>query len=232
MTFFFTPEPKPFRLWLGPFVAARGWTADFRVRSKKFGAIVRTTNGERFWSAVETRGLKQMTALVCANWSGGRVLLLPDGHVVKPLQEEDERGRRVLIGRYRGAFALRKTDGSQFDLGTADDYQPGSPWLGPSSIGLECKIQEDGSLHCTWWQHLSHGAFERTMQVCGPDRELFRGFRAARPGMTRGRVLVTISGHVITKNEIESNDWRSVYVGRIDLKNWIHDPSWIGANYA
>jgi hypothetical protein len=232
MSFFFTPAPKPFHLWLGPFVAARGRTADFRVRGEEFGAVFRSQDGERFWPAIETQGLKVMTALVKENWRGGRVLLLPDGHVVKPLQEEEERGLRVLIGRYSGAFALRMQADGQFDLGPGAAHRVGRPWGGPASVGIECVIHGDGSLRCSWWQRHSDSLFEVTRQVCGPDPSLYQGFRAARPGTDGGRVRVTVSGHVITNLKTSAGNWTSLYVGKIAPRNWTHDPSWIGAKHA
>jgi hypothetical protein len=232
MSFFFTPAPRPFHLWLGPFVAARGRTTDFRVRGEEFGAVVRSQEGERFWPAIETRGLKMMTGLVKDNWRGGRVLLLPDGHVVKPLQEEEERGLRVLIGRYSGSFALRMPGEGQFDLSPSATHRVGRPWGGPASVGIECAIHDDGSLHCKWWQRHGGGLFEVNSQVCGPDPALAQGFRAARPGAEGGRVRVTVSGHVITNRETSPKNWTSLYVGRIDPRNWTHDQSWIGAKHA
>ena len=59
------------------------------------------------------RGARDIANLVQGQWGGGRVLLLANGFVVKPLQQDIEVGQRALIGRFQGAVVLLT---GRFDL--------------------------------------------------------------------------------------------------------------------
>src|ERR1700730_17051381 len=105
-SFTFKTESTPFPRWLGPFSPARGTRSGFRFHQGLLGTWVSDDEGMSFWPIVDSQGARDITILVRGEWGGGRVLFLPNGFVVKPLQADDEIGQRALIGRWRGAIVL------------------------------------------------------------------------------------------------------------------------------
>ena len=134
--FTFKPEPEPFPQWMGPFSPARGTRSGFRFRQARLGTWVTNESGSSFWTVVDNRGARNIATIVKAKWGGGRVLLLPNGFVVKPLQADEEVGQRVLIGRFKGEIVLEGPDHSTFDLSNPGTLRPGDPWPGPATTGL------------------------------------------------------------------------------------------------
>jgi len=228
MTFTFTAERRPFPRWLGPFSPARGKYSGFRFHWNRFGTWVVENGGDRgFWPLLDSDGAQAIASLVLAEWGGGRVLLLPNGLAIKPLQGDLEVGRRVVIGRFHGSVIVDRHDGMPFDLCNPGVLRPGDPWPGPRTTGLECVIQSDGSLVCTWYHPSSLGRDEVSYQLRGPDALLAQTFRKARPGDTGGRVRVTANGLVITNYQRWNGDWMSTYLGKTDLGDWNDWSSWI-----
>lgn len=217
----FTPEPYPFPYWLGPYSPARGTSTGFRINNGQLGAWVSSGEDQTFWSVQDTDGTQQLTSLVKKHWQGGRVMFLPGGFVVKPLQNEDDRGLRIVVGRYEGGLTLSGF-GTGIDLSQTTEFLPGSEWSGPGSIGLECTIQTDGSLITRWYQPSDFGHDEYREPISAANRYLISGFRRARPGDSAGRVRVTVGGHIIT-NKQAGDGWKPYYVGRVDafqFSNW------------
>lgn len=222
-SFTFKSELEPFPRWMGPFSPARGKRSGFRFDRGRLGTWVNDDFGTGFWPVVDSPGVREITALVTAKWGGGRLLFLPNGFVVKPLQDDLEVGLRVLIGRFDGAIVLERPGQSRFDLSNPGALDPGDPWPGPKTTGLECAIQSDGRLVCTWYHPSALGQDIVSEHLQGPDRSLEDGFRAARPGEAGGRIRITANGHIITNREEGFRNWRSLYVGWIDprsLKRW------------
>jgi hypothetical protein len=164
---------------------------------------------------------------VSEEWGGGRVLLLPNGFVLKPLQTDYEVGKRALIGRFHGAIVLERPDKSTFDLSKPGTIRPGDRWTGPTTTGLECAMQSDGSLACSWYHPTNMGRDVVTESLSEPDRSLVGGFRTARPGDGGGRVRVTANGHVITNRQEKNGTWVSIYVGWTDPRAWKNWDKWI-----
>lgn len=178
----------------------------------------------------DCREARLLANLVRREWGGGRVLLLPTGLVAKPLQGDHEVGRRVVIGRFRGSIVLHRPDGSAFDLNRPGHLQPGDPWTGPKTTGLECAIQSDGSLVCEWYHPTPLGRETIAEQLHGIDRNLASGFGRARPGDVGGHVRVTANGHAITNRQTRTGKWMAFYIGRIDPASWANWNRWIGRN--
>src|SRR5688572_111880 len=107
----FRPESAAFPRWMGPFSPARGSYSGFRVRDGRLGTWVADDDERAFWPVVVGPGARMLVQLVWEQWGGGRVLLLPNGFVVKPLQRDDHVGKRVLIGRVSGPIVLVRPDG-------------------------------------------------------------------------------------------------------------------------
>lgn len=226
-SFTFEPEPRPFPRWLGPFSPARGTRSGFRFAYGRLGTWVELPQHREFWVLVDSPGVRGLEALVLNEWRGGRVLLLPNGFVVKPLQGDHEVGRRALIGRFRGPVVLERPDGSLFDLADPGQLDAGDNWAGPKTTGLECTTQADGSLEATWYHPSEFGREVVQEQLFGPTADIATGFRKARPGVLGGRVRVTANGQVITNREEPNGTWQARYVGRVGLPQWSRRSEWI-----
>lgn len=223
--FTFEPLNQPFPRWMGPFSPARGNHCGFRVRNGQLGVWVEDNTGQTFWTLLKSG---QFVEFVQRHWGGGRILMLPNGFVVKPLQHDYDAGIRALIGRWRGDIVIKKPNGQYFDLANPYGIGPGHPWPGPKTTGLECVIHQNGSLECHWSHPSPLGADIVTCDLSGPDPVLAAGFRKARPGDTGGRVRITACGHVITNRQERNGSWGSYYVGWIDPKSWTNWEQWIG----
>lgn len=180
-----------------------------------------------FWCVVEGNGSNHLVTLVKAHWGGGRVLMLPNGLVVKPLQDDEEVGQRVVIGRFDGSIMLERSGAPPFDMSQPGVLRPGDAWPGPTTTGLECVLKEDGSLVCTWQHPTILGRDEVVQILRGPDRSLAKGFRTARIGDITGRIRITANGHIVTNRLEPYGNWVSVYVGLIDPKSWPIWNNWI-----
>ena len=226
-SFMFEPEDRPFPQWSGPFSPARGKHSGFRFHQGRLGTWVEGQFGSDFWPVIDGQGERGLADVVRSEWGGGRVLFLPNGFVVKPLPGSEEAGRRLLIGRFSGTIVLERPNGSQFDLAQPGRLQPGDPWPGPTTTGLECTIDSGGSLTCQWYEPTAWGRDETSEQLSGSDRTLAAGFRKARPHETNGRVRVTAHGHVITNRQEWGTGWTSYYVGSTDPSSWSDWQEWI-----
>ena len=226
--FVFNPEQRPFRLWKGPFSPARGKRSGFRFHQGRLGTWVQNRSEITFWPIVDGQGVRRLSTLVRDKWGGGRVLLLPNGFVIKPLQDYNEVGERVLIGRFYGAIVLERHGQSTFDMRDPGAIRSGDPWLGPATTGLECAIKSDGSLVCYWYHPAPFGREKISEKLRGFDSSLARGFRKARPRDFSGRVRVTANGHVITNRQERDGTWLPVYVRWVDPELWPDWTNWIG----
>jgi hypothetical protein len=219
----FQELPSPYPKWLGPYSPSRGRKAGFRVRGRRLGVWVGNECGASFWEASPSEGVQRLSSMVTETWGGGRVLLLASGVVVKPLPTESDIGRRVVVGYYSGAVRLQRADGGTFDFSEPGQLKAGDPWPGPSSTGLECILDVDGTLSCEW-RHLSSYGWDierRELRRCDPV--LAHAFRAARPFDRAGRVRLTENGCVITKARDRNGDWECRFVAKIDppaLSEW------------
>jgi hypothetical protein len=223
--FEFKPLLHPFPRWMGPFSPSRGKKSGFRVQQETIRAWVDEGTS---WQVYECLGVRSIVRIVKFYWKGGRILFLPNGFVVKPLQEDDEVGQRVLIGRFRGSILLKRPEGSDFDLSSPGNLKPGDPWPGPKTTGLECIIDGTGALSCSWYHPTRLGREDVFEKLRGPDHMLAAGFRRARPVDSGGRVRITANGHIITNRQERDGSWVAYYVGPIDSAEWKTDwQKWI-----
>ncbi len=225
MSLKFTAVSKPFPRWWGPFSPARGTRSGFRFHDRRLGTWVDDDEGLSFWFIAPSAGVAVLEKLVLDHFRGGRVLFLPNGSVVKPLQQDIERGRRVYLGEFTGDVVLEKSEGGTFSFASPGALRPGDVWSGPSTTGLECVIKNSGALECKWYHPTEHGRDTETKQLTPPSATLAQGFRAARPGESAGRVRVTARGHVITNRQVRGV-WQCLYVGRIDSAKWPDLDEW------
>lgn len=228
-SFEFEPATKPFPRWWGPFSPARGVRTGFRIHRGELGVWVSRMDCQEFWSVIDSNGGRNITRTVRAQWGGGRVLLLPNGFVMKPLQQDYEIGQRVFIGQFRGSIVLKSPDGTRFDMGNPGSLRPGQIWPGPTTTGLECVILSSGALKCTWYHPTDVGRDEVHQILRGPDRGLSDGYWNAQHGRKRsGRVRITANGHVITHRKEGNEIWIPMYVGSISSQDWGDWTNWIG----
>lgn len=168
--------------------------------------------------------------LVRQHWGSGRVLLLPDGYVVKPDPDPSKPCTRYLIGRLQGWLVIEKPDGTRCDLSQPKPLHPGEPWPGPPTTGIECKIDLRGGLVSEWDLEAPGGRLVQTHRMWEPDPVLAAGLRAARPGMPNARVRVEIGGAVVTMREAEEkgdSQWAPCFIGRIDVEQWPFEADWV-----
>lgn len=224
--FCFEPLTPPFKAWLGPFSPARGTSTGFRVHRGELGVWHREDDTSEFWTVVQSPGVRSLQQLVTSNFHGGRILLLPNGHVIKPLNDDwMARGHRVLIGHWSGAITIKSGHGSLDFLDPR--HEAGAQWPGPSSIGLECVMGADGSIHSDWWRQTDFGAERTSCQISAPNPTLASAFRKVRLVDSSGRVHVAPHGLVLT-NVQRRGVWTPYLVGWIDPDEWPHRDEWIG----
>lgn len=226
MSFVFRPVARPFKRWMGPFSPARGRYSGFRFHAGRLGTWVDDGEVRGFWSIADGPGVRAVQNLVTDEWGGGRVLFLPNGYLVKPLQGDLERGRRVFIGHFSGSVVLERPDGSPFDM-SAPGTAAGHRWPGPKTTGLECHVDAAGIPVCTWYHPAEYGRNELERPLTRPVPGLASGFRSCRAGDTGGRVRVTANGHVITNRQNPDGSWTALYVGWIDPASWGDWSHWI-----
>lgn len=227
MSFSFEPFLRPYARWMGPFSPARGTLSGFRFHHGRLGTWVQDTAGREFWSIPDGSGVRALQRLVLDEWGGGRVLFLPNGLVIKPLPGEEERGQRQVLGRFKGPILLEMPNQDLFDLAAPWESEPGSRWHGPRTIGLECVMHSDGSLHCKWYHPAKYGRDEEEHVLLGSSTVRASGFRACRPGQSSGRVRVTANGHIMTNRQKDDGTWVSLYVGWINPEAWGDWDHWI-----
>jgi len=219
-------EKKPFRRWMGPYSPARGLQHGLRFHRGDLGVWHGSATDKTFWPVEESGAISRLTRLVMQTWGGGRLLFLPNGYIIKPLPGgDDERGKRVIVGRFSGPVVLSPDEGDDLDFTAPPAPRAGARWDAPNTVGLECVLESDGSIRCDWYHPDNYGRLETTCQLCGPSASRARSFQAARPGETSGRVHVTPNGHVTTNCQIRSGVWEARYVCFIDptkLGDWSH----------
>jgi hypothetical protein len=226
VSFLFQPAKRPFKRWMGPFSPARGTYSGFRFHDGRLGTWVEDDDIRGFWSIADGTGVRALQKLVIDEWGGGRVLFLPNGYLVKPLQKDNERGQRAFIGRFEGRVVLERPDGARFDL-SAPGTKAGRRWPGPQTTGLECYVGGEGVPTCTWYHPTEYGRDELEHPLAPRIPGLAAGFRACRPADTSGRIRITANGHVITNRQDGDGSWTTLYVGWINPASWDDWSQWI-----
>lgn len=228
MSFNFIPSPHPFPRWWGPFSPSRGVHSGFRFSGGRLGTFVNSPEGREFWTVQSGPGVQALEQLSLRRYGGGRVLLLANGYVIKPLQKDGEVGQRVVIGRSDGPVVLETPDGDEFDLSDPGELSAGDVWEGPTTTGLEAVLNADGSIECFWYHPDELGRVTEREKLFPANRALAEAFRTARDGGTVGRVRITANGHLVTNVEVGWKQWECRYVGQVPVEKWPHLEEWIG----
>jgi len=210
---------RRFKRWKGPWKARRGKTSGSTVVGGRFRAYLQDPDVAEYWVAVQTPGIQKIQRTVVNYWTGGKVLISPGGWAIKPLASDPS--TRYVLGKVEVPLKYKTSTGETFDMGN-HGVKPGAPWPGPYA-GTECVLHSDGSL----MSEVNEDDVNYDVDVYPPSPELARAFNVARPTTSAGRVLVTEGGLVLTKREDAWGDWRSCYVGTLDLNRWVMEDSWI-----
>jgi hypothetical protein len=215
----------PFQRWVGPYSPRRG-KSGLSLRLDGISSIepAMSGSGEIGWKLQESSSLERAILAWRRSFGGGRLLFMPTGEILKPLSEEDERNKRVLVGRFSGSprFVADDSGRSICDLASPDVLRRADAWTGPHAIGLECILKVDGSLHCEWYGPAEEGHIIQRTCILGPSRNRFIGFRMVRPRDSGGRVHLTACGHLYTKwltgtPQDRVREWRCAYLGKVDV---------------
>lgn len=227
MIFDFTPLPHPFPRWWGPFSPSRGVHSGFRFLAGRLGTYVNTPHGRDFWTVRTNSAVEALEQLAVRRYGGGRVLLLANGLVIKPLQNDAEVGQRVVIGKFKGPIVLERPGGSTFDMDSIGGLTAGAMWDGPTTTGLEAVLNANGSVECFWYHPDELGRVTESEILFPANADLANAFQRARGGDTVGRVRITANGHLITNRQVGWRQWKCLYVGRIPVEQWPHLEDWI-----
>ena len=217
-------EDAPFPDWMGPYSPARGMQHGLRFHGGELGVWSNTPTGKEFWTVQRNGSVDRLVRSVMQTWGGGRLLFLPNGYIIKPLPGADERGKRVFVGSFEGSVVLVDSDGMEFDLSSPSNQKPGGIWNGPTTLGLECAFEADGSLRCDWNHPDEYGGTEVSHHIVGGNAGRVRSFRVARPGESTGRVHISANGMVTTNCKVGSG-WQTRFVCYVDpdsLDDWSH----------
>ena len=219
----FKPSSPPFDYWFGPYSVRKGksgYTIRGSIGNGGLYTQVQDDNWQETWKVLST-GVHELVELVQKEFNGGGgISILPNGFVIKPLQDEHDVGWRQIIGRIYGTVVLGRGDASLFGFDSLSELEPGDAWEGPKTTGLVCTIRNNGSLDCKWLRKTQFGEEKVSEKLRVSDPELRAGFRKARPNDSGGRVRVQASGHVITNREVGYRKWSTFYVGHIDPNTW------------
>ena len=208
---------KPFPRWWGPYSPRRGRMGlSLRGGQITVREPAADGSGEVEWVLESNSSVERFIQAVSAEFGGGRLLFLASGQIIKPCNTEDDVCVRMLVGAFTGSLVFTGPDGETFDLSDPGCDSAGEDWTGPSTIGLECVLKEDGRLNCEWKHPEGLGS---NACVYGPNPALANAFRKARPGDVSGRVHLMPHGHVVTKWQAGYGRWKCSYVATLNPKD-------------
>lgn len=95
------PYPAPHPKWHGPYSVVPGRSSGLRVRRGAIEAQLWRNGYAETWVIDDSQGNRSLIATVQATYGGGRLLLLPNGAVIKPVASSSE-GERRLLGHWWG----------------------------------------------------------------------------------------------------------------------------------
>lgn len=208
--FQFTPYPAPYPHWHGPYAVVLGQSNGMRVRRGAIEAHLLRDGYRETWVIDESPGARSLVAVVQAAYGGGRLLLLPNGAVIKPVPGCSD-GERRLLGHWWGTLTLVSPLGQRICTteanmlvqppnGSPRSLRPGDPWPAPSTTGLRCRIDASGALFAKTWQASRWGRSEVEYPVTAPDRLLSLCYRMAGGHGSGGSVRLLEGGHVVMPN--------------------------------
>jgi len=207
VVFEFTPNPNPHPLWHGPYSPVPGRSNGLRVRRGTAEALMRRGGYSETWAIEDSPGARALVESVYIAYGGGRLLLLPNGAVIKPTPWSNE-GERRLVGSWSGRFTLVSPSGLR--LCTSDPkimvkpvgtprrlIRSGDDWPGPSSQGLRCRIDPSGALFARTWHASRWGRTEVDFPIAPGDVMRALSYRLAGGHTSGGSVRLLEGGHLV-----------------------------------
>ena len=205
--FQFTPLGFPYPLWHGPYAVVPGRSNGMRVRRGAIEAQLWRNGYCETWVIDDSPGARSLVALVQASYGGGRLLLLPNGAVIKPVPRSSE-GERRLLGHWWGSLTLVSPFGQRICTTEANvlaharsdsprSIRPGDPWPGPATTGLRCRLDPSGSLFARTWQASQWGRTEVEYPIAAANSLLSMCYRLAGGHGSGGSVRLLEGGHVV-----------------------------------
>lgn len=218
------PYPAPHPKWHGPYSVVPGRSNGLRVRRGAIEAQLWRNGYAETWVIDDSLGNRSLIATVQATYGGGRLLLLPNGAVIKPVASSSE-GERRLLGHWWGTLTLVSPLGQRICTteanllvhprgGTPRSLRPGDPWPGPSTTGLRCRIDPSGALYAKTWHASRWGRTEVDASVSGTSRLLFTSYLLAGGHRSGGSVRLLEGGHVVMPSH-DAGGGLARYVGYV-----------------
>ena len=218
------PYPAPHPKWHGPYSVVPGRSSGLRVRRGAIEAQLWRNGYAETWVIDDSKGNRSLIATVQATYGGGRLLLLPNGAVIKPVASSSE-GERRLLGHWWGTLTLVSPLGQRICTteanllvhprgGTPRSLRPGDPWPGPSTTGLRCRIDPSGALYAKTWHASRWGRTEVDASVSGTSRLLFTSYLLAGGHRSGGSVRLLEGGHVVMPSH-DAGGGLARYVGYV-----------------
>ena len=222
--FTFIPSASPHPLWHGPYSPVPGRSNGLRVRRGTAEALLHRGGYSETWVIENSPGARALVESVYIAYGGGRLLLLPNGAVIKPSPWSNE-GERRLVGSWSGRFTLVSPSGLR--LCTSDPkimvkpvgtprrlIRSGDDWPGPSSQGLRCRIDPSGALFARTW-HASHwGRTEVDFPIAPGDVMRALSYRLAGGHTSGGSVRLLEGGHLVMPTH-DADGGLARYVGYV-----------------
>ena len=212
-------QQKSFPYWKGPYSPARGVDTGIKVKDGEIGAWCYSSNNLEFFSFEQSPGSKELKKCVSKNFGGGgRIVILPNGFVIKPLA--DETGYRKLIGKIEGEIEI-SLDSGIFSFGPNVTLKSGSIWKGPYGGGLECKVLEDGSIMSSSKEPHELGKIEAEFQLTGANPTFFNQVEQIKKKLGDfGRLHFWYGGHLTAPEH-------QVYIGCVKTNVFDTEKVWI-----
>ena len=216
----FIPVKFPIPYWSGPYSPAAGKMTGMRVRKGYAGAWCDTIVGLKFFHFEKSNGADSLSSLVKVNFNdGGRIVILPNGYVIKPENDKVKVGYQRLIGKIKGEITIPQIY-ENFVLGPTSKFEAGSKWKGPHGGAIRCTIKDDGSIHTKWSVPNDKGASEYKKQLTGPNLTLLSQVESIEKKIgAKGRVYYWYGGHLTTADH-------QLYIGKVACNTLDANTDW------
>ena len=216
----FIPVKFPIPYWTGPYSPAAGVKTGTKVKFGYAGAWCDTKVGLKFRTFEKSEGADLLSKLVINEFNGGgRIVILPNGYVLKPENDDDAVGYQRLIGKIEGdiIFPLIKEN---FKLGPAIEFELGSKWEGPLGGAVKCTVGDDGAIHTSWSVPCETGAKEYHKQLTEPNIALTGQINEIkRKYGDFGRIYYWYGGHLTTAKHER-------YIGKVNCNSLDSKTEW------
>ncbi len=217
----FAFQPIQPRQWHGRYKKPAGNESAYHVNTQDVITVFWRDNGYNLTCPVRetTSDVRDMARAVNAikrektGLPGGSFVINEFGKVICPVQNSSD---RFLVGKASGYLYFEDPWDDDHPLSLCDDegLNCGDRWQLPY-MGIQYQLHRNNRIYFRF-----DDADGATMQF--PQRRDFDLIFKIRQIRTDGpvRFIVNQHGIVLTKKEVEANQWQAVYVGRINYNCW------------